>query len=249
MASKIKVDQIETVDGTGSITVNQPLSGSGAGLTSLPAANITGVIPAANLGTGTASSTTFLNGSGAYSEAGGGAWTVITSTSISSAVTTVNFTTGISSTYDYYMLVGSHVIQSGAGGTSIKLSSDAGSSWHAGTLYSFTSRRYGAASPAGAVTAGTSGFDITPSIEPGPATGMPNNWTAEFWNLSQATSPKSFHSKMICTRSGTIGDTYGSNIWGNLNVNTAMNGIQVVSDGGGGNFVSGRITLYGIKHA
>ena len=45
MASKIKVDEIETVDGTGSITVNQPLSGSGAGLTSLPAANLTGSLP------------------------------------------------------------------------------------------------------------------------------------------------------------------------------------------------------------
>ena len=79
MASKIKVDEIETVDGTGSITVNQPLSGSGAGLTSLPAANLTGVIPAANLGTGTASSTTFLNGAGAYAAAGGGAFTLIDS--------------------------------------------------------------------------------------------------------------------------------------------------------------------------
>ena len=46
MASKIKVDQLETVDGTGNITVNQPLSGSGAGLTSLPAANLTGSLPA-----------------------------------------------------------------------------------------------------------------------------------------------------------------------------------------------------------
>jgi len=46
MASKIKVNEIETVDGTGSITVNQPLSGSGAGLTSLPAANLTGSLPA-----------------------------------------------------------------------------------------------------------------------------------------------------------------------------------------------------------
>ena len=88
MASKIKVDEIETVDGSGNITVNQPLSGSGAGLTclpagnltgtiadarfpstlpatsgvnltALPAANITGVIPAANLGTGTELSSNF----------------------------------------------------------------------------------------------------------------------------------------------------------------------------------------------
>jgi hypothetical protein len=51
MASKIKVDQLETVDGTGNITVNQPLSGSGAGLTSLPAANLTGSISEARLPT------------------------------------------------------------------------------------------------------------------------------------------------------------------------------------------------------
>ena len=204
--------------------------------------------------TGTASASNFLRGDNSWQEAGGGAWNVILSTNITSATTTVNFVHGtggvvIDSTYQYYVLVGSHVIQSAAGGTSIKLSSDAGSSWYAGTNYSYTSRRYGGSSPAGAFSAGTTGFDITPSIEPGPATGMPNNWTAEFWNLSQATSPKSFHSKMICTRSGTISETYGSNIWGNLNVNAAMNGIQVISDGGGGNFVSGRMTLYGIAHA
>jgi len=52
MASKIKVDEIETVDGSGNITVNQPLSGSGAGLTSLPAGNLTGTVALANGGTG-----------------------------------------------------------------------------------------------------------------------------------------------------------------------------------------------------
>ena len=46
MASKIKVDELETVSGSGVITVNQPLSGSGASLTSLPAANLTGSLPA-----------------------------------------------------------------------------------------------------------------------------------------------------------------------------------------------------------
>jgi hypothetical protein len=46
MASKIKVDELETVSGSGVITVNQPLSGSGASLTSLPAANLTGTLPA-----------------------------------------------------------------------------------------------------------------------------------------------------------------------------------------------------------
>ena len=46
MVSKVKVDVLETVSGSGVITVNQPLSGSGASLTSLPAGNLTGALPA-----------------------------------------------------------------------------------------------------------------------------------------------------------------------------------------------------------
>lgn len=47
--STIKVDTITTLDGTGNITLSRPLtglSGSGASLTSLPAANLTGTLPA-----------------------------------------------------------------------------------------------------------------------------------------------------------------------------------------------------------
>ena len=46
MASKIKVDELETVSGSGNIVLNNALSGSGASLTSLPAANLTGTLPA-----------------------------------------------------------------------------------------------------------------------------------------------------------------------------------------------------------
>ena len=46
MASTIKVTNIDTPDSTGNITVDRPLSGSGASLTSLPAANLTGTLPA-----------------------------------------------------------------------------------------------------------------------------------------------------------------------------------------------------------
>ena len=44
--STLKVNTITTVDGTGNITVSRPLSGSGASLTNLPAANLTGALPA-----------------------------------------------------------------------------------------------------------------------------------------------------------------------------------------------------------
>jgi hypothetical protein len=44
--STLKVDTITTISGTGNINVSRPLSGSGASLTSLPAANLTGALPA-----------------------------------------------------------------------------------------------------------------------------------------------------------------------------------------------------------
>jgi hypothetical protein len=44
--STLKVDTITTISGTGNINVSRPLSGSGASLTSLPAGNLTGTLPA-----------------------------------------------------------------------------------------------------------------------------------------------------------------------------------------------------------
>jgi len=58
MASTIKATNISTPDGTGNITVDRPLSGSGASLTSLPAGNLTGSLPSIS-----GASLTSLNGS------------------------------------------------------------------------------------------------------------------------------------------------------------------------------------------
>jgi hypothetical protein len=44
--STLKVDTLDTSNGTGNITLSRPLSGSGASLTNLPAANLTGTLPA-----------------------------------------------------------------------------------------------------------------------------------------------------------------------------------------------------------
>ena len=91
MASTIKVTNIDTPDGSGNITVDRPLAGSGASLTSLPAANLTGTIaaisgtnltnlnatnlasgtvPTARLGSGTANSSVHLRGDGTWTTAG-----------------------------------------------------------------------------------------------------------------------------------------------------------------------------------
>ncbi len=44
--STLKVDTLDTSNGTGNITLSRPIAGDGSGLTSLPAANLTGTLPA-----------------------------------------------------------------------------------------------------------------------------------------------------------------------------------------------------------
>jgi hypothetical protein len=46
MVSTVKVTNIDTPDNTGNITFDRPIVGDGSSLTSLPAANLTGTLPA-----------------------------------------------------------------------------------------------------------------------------------------------------------------------------------------------------------
>ena len=139
MASKIKVDEIETVDGTGNITVNQPLSGSGAGLTSLPAGNLTGTLPAisgASLtgilpAVGSSGNVLTSNGSAwASTAASGGMHTLITTQTLSSAASSASFTSNIDSTYKTYLIRAEDVEPTtDAVEMFLYVSIDGGSSW------------------------------------------------------------------------------------------------------------------------
>ncbi len=79
---------IITADATGLPAIN------GSQVTNLTAGNLTGVVPSANLGTGTADATTFLRGDGSFAAAGGGAWTKISSGSVNNGNLVVNNVTG-----------------------------------------------------------------------------------------------------------------------------------------------------------
>jgi hypothetical protein len=70
--SKISADKIQGQSGTTvTIPAGHNLVGDGSGLTSLSAANLTGTVATARLGSG-ATSTTFLRGDQTYAAAGGG---------------------------------------------------------------------------------------------------------------------------------------------------------------------------------
>lgn len=260
MASKIKVDQLETVDGTGNITVNQPLSGSGAGLTSLPAANltgslpaisgasltgipaanITGVIPAANLGTGTASSSTFLNGSGAYSEAGGGAWNVITSQEGDTSAY-VSFETGIDSTYDQYCFIISNCIAS-AGSANFQLQLKfAGESSFTASNYQYKYGDHDSSSENYSGRASTSSTVMQ----------MADNGYKCSMRLWLHDPSDTVHRKFISwegAHSDSGGKTQINTGGGSNNAHSkAITGVRFYFTSGG--IVSGRITLYGIAHA
>ncbi len=80
-------------------------AGSLSGAT-IPASQLTGVVAPANLGTGTANANTFLNGSGAYTAAGGGQLELIQKvTANNSADITI---TGLGA-HDTYLIIGNHL--------------------------------------------------------------------------------------------------------------------------------------------
>jgi hypothetical protein len=129
--SKIEVDKIDPQSGTAlevgtsgdtvtvpsgvtltttNATVNLPASvgGLGTGITNAQLAGsidvtskITGVVPAANLGTGSASSTTVLYGDGTFKTEPGGAWSLLSTTTIASPVAAVELTTIFSANTGY----------------------------------------------------------------------------------------------------------------------------------------------------
>ena len=90
-------------DATGIPAIN------GSQVTALNATNLaTGTVPTARMGSGTASSSTFLRGDGSWAAAGGGAFELISSVASDNTSTSVTIT-GLTTAFKTYLLVGDSV--------------------------------------------------------------------------------------------------------------------------------------------
>ena len=142
---------------TTNATVNLPASvaGLGTGITNAQLAGsidvttkITGVVPAANLGTGTASSSTVLYGDGTFkTEPGGGAWNLLDTQTVSSAAA-MDFTSGIDSTYRMYAILLSNMVPAGDQNLNMQISQDGGSTWLGSSGYRYMYTAHGEAASA-----------------------------------------------------------------------------------------------------
>jgi hypothetical protein len=107
-----------------------------ARISTLTASKLSGVVPASNLGTGTASSSTVLYGDGTFkAEPGGGAWIFLASATASSSSEIV-FDDFMDGTYDTYVLLAEGWLTSTDGAILYLLfSQDGGATYLTGTTY------------------------------------------------------------------------------------------------------------------
>lgn len=216
---------------------------SGANLTGLTAGNITGVIPAANLGTGTANATTFLNGSGAYSEAGGGALTYISTVTASSS-TSLNI--ALTSTYDSYVFSFINVVPATDSAIFwMRLSNDSGSTFEStgykhGSVYA-----QGNAAPVENVQ-DAGGNDAEWQLTGAVDSTVGINGECRIFDHSSSGLTFLTHQIVHDSAFAGLGGMYGHG--GCIYITSeVVNGIQFLFSTG--NVASGKIHVYGIKNS
>ena len=92
-----------------------------AKISAMASSKLTGVVPTANLGSGTASSSTVLFGDQTYKTAPSGGLVLISNTTSASSVTSVIFDDVFSSTYKNYKIIGEYTAVNSSGDTTSRL--------------------------------------------------------------------------------------------------------------------------------
>ena len=180
--------------------------------------------------------------------AGGGAWTKITST-VASNSSSIEFTSGLDSTYATYVVVASDIHLATANqGINFQVSTDAGSSWDTSAKYTYHVTKL--MTDNAAYSCAVSGTNRSIWMELmrwfGIAAGHCGSLALWFTNPSSTISYKGmrWHSESIVHSSTHAMGHNGHGFYENL---TAVNGFKFYTNSG--NIVSGRFTLYGIAHA
>ena len=187
------------------------------------------------------------NGSGTLSfaaAAAGGAWTLLSSSTASSSAS-ITFTTGIDSTYDTFVLVVSDILpQTDTANLFLELSADGGSTWTTNTVRTHTQKSATSGTTYNATsTTGAQGFKLNNS-QGNVAAGEAMNGVYYLSDLSDTTQYAKIHG------TAALGDDGGSYVGGVMHgVNEqagAKDALRLIYSAG--NIVSGRASLFGIKH-
>jgi len=183
--------------------------------------------------------------------AGGGAWTLIESQTVSTG-TSVDFKTGIGSTYDVYWFAIHNCAPTGNfQGFWMRISEDGGSTWKSGAS-DYAWAISGIASSGTAYNAGDTAdtqMEVTPTND-----GITNNAYTSlsgniyFYDPSSTALNKYFVGDVVQSNDDTDKLTrreFGANYYGTTN---AINGVQFLWSGGG-NFLRATISLYGLSES
>lgn len=167
-----------------------------------------------------------------------------------SSSASIDFTSGIDSTYDKYVLEFHDLIPAtDESELRFRASTDGGSTWLAGTNYTVICMTNEDSNTAGTGLASTSAASwalcstVAGEQMSNSSSGGASGYVA-FWNPSSGTLDMQVMSEILYPTGSTAG-LGRTQMGGALNVTTAVDAVQIIMDSG--NITSGRFDLYGIK--
>ena len=252
MASTIQVDTIKDIggntmvssNGSGTFTNNLPAPTSGIAASAIDS----GTIATARLGSGTASSSTFLRGDQTYAEAGGGAWELLQSVNASSTAT-VDFTYDFPTTYNNYFIYFNDLELASNGNLGVRAQVGGASGVRTGSN-DYASARYGRASNGNGGNTDLATGDANANMI---NINNPANFANGDYDIQGCLwimNPNDDHYKFF--QFNAVYGTSGNNIaniqgGGNMYQNGDLSRVQFLNEQGAN--MTGTFRLYGVKNA
>lgn len=172
---------------------------------------------------------------------GGSAALVLIQAQAASGASQVDFTTGISSTYDTYIIECADVTSSVAGAAlRLRVSEDSGSTWKSGASDYAFAQIYAGTSSALARYSNAATTYISLISDFGIQNGV--SGTVKFWSPSQSSRKKKFFSEFSLEQPSEYVTTTGSGFY--IGSNNAINGVRLYPASG---TISGGFCLYGVS--